>query len=326
MPIRQSYHPHLGAARRLGELASPAVLPPDPASGEDGPEAGRRRTMRTDPRRMWSLFERLHAVSYFAPHSRSSYEAVGLRGYWRGYFAGRAAPLGAVGPGPVYALFFGFHRSMVDRALPDVWRRASPAEALRARRDGARQALADVLDGAVSAEAVGEAAELLRAATDRLDVTGRPLAAANADLPWPDDPIDVLWHAATLLREHRGDGHVAALLTAGLTGGEAMVWRASVDADRQQLQASRGWPDDEWDAAARRLVDRGWLTGDGSATPRAVAARDDIERTTDALAAAPWRRLGVERTARLADLLRPIAAAADTYLPDHSPIGLLPRR
>ncbi|HEX7746707.1 MAG TPA: hypothetical protein VF462_15775 [Micromonosporaceae bacterium] len=281
--------------------------------------------MHTDPRAMWSLFEPLHAVIYFAPQSRSAYEAAGLRGYWRGYFAGRAAPLGAVGPGPVYAVFFGFHRSMVERALPDIWRRAGPAEALRARRAGARQALAEVLDGTVPAETVQEAAALLREATDGLEVAGRPLAAANAVLPWPDDPIDVLWHAATLLREHRGDGHVAALLTAGLTGGEAMVWRASVDADRQQLQASRGWPDDEWEAAARRLAERGWLTGDGSATPRAVAARDEIERITDALAAPPWNRLGVEGTDRLAALLQPIAAAAAAYLPYPNPVGL-PRR
>lgn len=273
-------------------------------------------------RTIWSLFERVHAVTYFAPQARAAYEAAGLRGYWRGYFAGRAAPLGPVGPGPVYAMFFGFHRSMVERAFPDVWRRLAPTGALRARQEGARRALAETLDGVVSADATGEAADLLREAASGLDVAGRPLAAANADLPWPEDSLAVLWHAATVLREHRGDGHVAALVTAGLDGCEALAWRAAVDSDRRVLQPNRGWSDEEWEAAVRRLVDRGWLGVDGSPTPAALAARDQIERTTDELAAAPWRRLGTERTGRLATLLRPIAVAAAQHLPQANPVGL----
>lgn len=273
-------------------------------------------------RTIWSLFERVHAVTYFAPQARAAYEAAGLRGYWRGYFAGRAAPLGPVGPGPVYAMFFGFHRSMVERAFPDVWRRLAPTGALRARQEGARRALAETLDGVVSADATGEAADLLREAASGLDVAGRPLAAANADLPWPEDSLAVLWHAATVLREHRGDGHVAALVTAGLDGCEALAWRAAVDSDRRVLQPNRGWSDEEWEAAVRRLVDRGWLGVDGSPTPAALAARDQIERTTDELAAAPWRRLGAERTGRLATLLRPIAVAAAQHLPQANPVGL----
>jgi hypothetical protein len=277
-----------------------------------------------DARAMWSLFERVNSVAYFAPQARAAYESAGLRGYWRGYFAGRAAPLGPVGPGPVTAMFFGFRRSMVERALPDVWQRISPAGALRARLHGARAALGEALGGAVPASAVGEAAELLRLAAEGADLAGRPLAAANADLPWPEHPLEVLWQAATLLREHRGDGHVAALVTAGLDGVESLVWRAAVDSDRQLLQPNRGWADDEWEAAVHRLVDRGWLDPDGIPTAVALTARDRIERTTDDLAAAPWRQLGVDRTARLAGLLRPIAAAAGKHLPQPNPVGLPP--
>jgi hypothetical protein len=280
--------------------------------------------MDVDARTMWSLFERVHSVTYFAPQARAAYESAGLRGYWRGYFAGRAAPLGAVGPGPVAAMFFGFRRSMVERAIPDVWQRLAPPGVLRARLDGAREALADAVGTTVPPDVVGEAAVLLRAAADGADLAGRPLAAANADLPWPDHPLEVLWQAATLLREHRGDGHVATLVAAGLDGVGSLAWRAAVDLDRQVLQPNRGWPDDEWEAAVHRLVDRGWLGADGSPTAAGLTARDSIERTTDDLAAGPWRRLGVEQTARLAGLLRPIAAAAEKHLPQPNPIGLPP--
>src|SRR3954471_566660 len=99
------------------------------------------------PRRMWSLFEPVHAVTYFAPHAAATFEAAGLRGFWRRYFAGRAAPLGTVGPGPVIAAFFGFAPAMVSRAFPDVWTRITPQAALDARTAGARAALEELQPG-----------------------------------------------------------------------------------------------------------------------------------------------------------------------------------
>src|SRR5689334_3792199 len=175
-------------------------------------------------RRMWTLFEPVHVVTYFAPEARAAFEAANLRGFWRGYFAGRSAPLGPVDAAPVIALFFGFAPAMVSRALPDVWSRATPAESLAARLAGARASLSPLFDGAGP---IDEAADLLRAAATAVPTGGRALGAANAALPWPDDALGVLWHAATILREQRGDGHVAALLVAGLDGAEAGVWRAS---------------------------------------------------------------------------------------------------
>jgi hypothetical protein len=272
------------------------------------------------PRTMWTLFEPIHAVTYFAEPARAAFEAANLRGFWRGYFAGRAAPLGAVGPAPVTALFFGFAPSMVTRALPDVWSRATPDESLAARLAGARASLAPLFDGA---DPIDEAADLLREAALSVPTTGRALAAANAALPWPDDPLGVLWHAATILREHRGDGHVAALLVAGLHGAETVVWRASIDQRRSYLQPARGWTDDEWAAAAARLLDRGWLDADG-APKAALDARDQIEETTDRLAAAPWIALGEQRTARLREVLFPLSARARAALPEETPIGLPP--
>lgn len=287
----------------------------------------------TVARRMWRLYEPVHAVTYFTPAARAAYEQAGLRGFWRGYFAGRAAPLGPVGPGPVQATFFGFRRQMIERALPDVWSRLAPPDALRARLDGARRALADALgearatpgsgeDPAAGEAGLTEAAALLRAAAETVELAGRPLAAANLDLPWPDDPLGTLWQAATVLREQRGDGHVAALLVHGLDGAESLVWRAAIDVDRTVLQPARGWSDDEWAAARERLAARGWLAPDGTATATALTARDEIERITDDLAAGPWRRLGEDRVARLAELLRPVSTAAAAAISYPNPIGL----
>ena len=273
-------------------------------------------------RALWHLVEPLHAVTYFSPESRAAFEEAGLRGFWRGYFAGRAAPLGPVGAEPVIAAFYGFAPRMVTRALPDVWTRATPEAALAARAAGARAALLRLL-GPQSTENtdLAEAASLLREAAGAADILGRPLGAANAALPWPEDPVDVLWHAATLLREQRGDGHVAALLVEGLDGCESLALRTAIDIERAVLQLARGWTDEEWDAATARLIERGWLDAQGRPTDTALAARKRIEAVTDRLASAPWHALGPERTARLAALLGPVARAASAAMPFPNPIG-----
>lgn len=269
-------------------------------------------------RRMWTLFEPVHAVTYFTAEARQAYEAAGLRGYWRGYFAGRAAPLGPVGAAPAVAVFFNFAPAMVARALPDVWQRATVAETLVARLAGATDALARLTAG-IPVGTVEAAADLLEEAVHRLDSAGRVLGAANAALPVPQDPLGRLWQAATTLREHRGDGHVAALVTAGLGGCEPLVWRAATDLGREVLQPNRGWSDDEWNAATRRLVERGWLAEDGTPTATGVAAYEWIESVTDDVAAAAWT--GVD-PADAAALLTPIAHACRAALPPVSPIGL----
>lgn len=267
---------------------------------------------------MWTLYEPVHAVAHFAPEARQAYEAAGLRGYWRGYFAGRAAPLGPVGAAPVVALFFNFAPAMVARALPDVWRRATPAETLAARLAGAADTLARLTAG-IPSGAIEAAADLLTEAVGRLDPAGRALGAANAALPVPREPLARLWQAATTLREHRGDGHVAALVAAGLGGCEPLVWRAARDLGREVLQPNRGWSDGEWDAATARLVERGWLDERGTPTPVGVAAYARIEESTDDAAAAAWTGIDPEHAAAL---LAPIARVCRAALPPANPIGL----
>jgi hypothetical protein len=269
---------------------------------------------------MWCRYEPVHAVTYFAPEARESYEAAGLRGFWRGYFAGRAAPLGPIGAAPVLAAFFSFAPGMVHRALPDVWQRAEPHSVLGARSAGAVAALSRLTAG-LSAESLARAADLLAGAAGRLDLSGRVLGAANAALPVPEQPLARLWQAATTLREHRGDGHVAAWVAAGISGVEALAFRAAHDLDRNTLQPARGWTDQEWDAATRRLIERGWLDASGAVTPTGLAGYQEVEAATDRAAAHPWTGVDVER---LSTLLTPIARACHAMMPAGNPIGLPP--
>jgi hypothetical protein len=269
-------------------------------------------------RLMWTMFEPIHAVTYFSPEARASFEAAGLRGFWRGYFAGRAAPLGPVDAAPVVASFFNFAPAMVTRAVPDVWQRAKPDDVLRARVAGADAALAR-LTADQPADAVAEAADLLESAAANLEYAGRMLGAANAALPPPDGPRARLWQAATTLREHRGDGHVAALVAAGLGACEVLAWRSAYDLSRDVLQPARGWTDEEWEAADARLVERGWLDAEGRPTETGIAAHRDIEAATDRAAAAAWRAIDFER---LRTVLAPIAQACRAALPAVNPIGL----
>lgn len=189
---------------------------------------------------------------------------------------------------------------------------------------------------AVPAEVAG-VADLLAGLAQGLDWSGRPLGGPNAALEVPDEPLARLWHAATTLREHRGDGHVAALVAAGLDGCEALVLRTAVEQaaacglavtrtgpswPREQIQPLRGWTDLQWDQAAARLAGRGWIGADGVATAEGAGAHQAIEQATDLAAARPWAELGAERTSRLADALAPVAAAAATAMPFPNPIGV----
>jgi hypothetical protein len=280
-------------------------------------------------RRMWTLFEPVHIIAYFTPEARQAFEQAGLRGFWRGYFAGRAAPLGEVGPAPVIAAFFSFAPVMVARALPASWALITPGEALAVRQAGAVSALRRLLDEArVTAASAAAAADRLVAAAADLQPAGHVLGAANGNLPVPDEPLARLWYAATALREHRGDGHVAALVAADLDGAEALALRAGVDLaangahskqsggwTRDQLQPLRGWTDEEWDSAVARLAGRALLRADGTATAAGTELYQAVEDATDQAAARPWSGLAAARAVELAEVLRPIARACAAALP-----------
>ena len=283
--------------------------------------------MTATARSLWPVFETYHAVTYFAPESAEAYRDLGLKGGWMGYFASRSAPMGPVPPEVVTAVFFNFHPAMVARAIPDAWALALPADVLTVRRRAVDAALRRLLPDDVDSKETAEAAELAREAAIAGAIAGRPLYGALRSLTWPEEPHLVLWHAATLLREHRGDGHVAALLAEGLDGCEAHVTVAAAgQVPREMLQANRKWSDDDWAAAEERLVARGWLDAGGSLAEVGRAGRQRVEDLTDELAAEPWRHLGPRRTTRLADLWTPLARAIVERggVPVPSPIGAPP--
>lgn len=276
-------------------------------------------------RRMWRALEPYHALIYFAPEAPEAYTAAGLKGFWMGYFASRAAAMGPVSANVVAAVFYNFHPRMVARAIPDAWRFSSPEAVLAARYGAADTALRRLLGDAIASPEVAEAAELARTAVAGCDVAGRPLFAAHLTLPWPEAPHMVLWHAATLLREYRGDGHIAALLAGGLDGCEAHVSLVGTGVvPREAIQPRRGWSDEEWDAAATRLRERGWLDESGMLTERGAAVRLAVEQRTNQLAEPPWRHLGdtgCERLHALAFSLSDAIVSAGG-IPIPNPMGL----
>ncbi|MFJ9416168.1 hypothetical protein ACIRPT_18580 [Streptomyces sp. NPDC101227] len=277
-------------------------------------------------RRMWHQIEPLHATLYFAPEARQVASDLGydVASRWPSYFAWRTAPLGPAGPELVAATFYSFSPRLIARHVPGIWATADPPKVLDARLLAMDRALTALLGDRLSSGQLAEAARLARQAAENAGPAARPLAAANLDLPWPDAPHLVLWQAATVLREHRGDGHLAALLTFGLDPCEALVSFAAIGAAPAADFGGRGWSAQEWSEARHRLVARGCMTPDGSATDRGRQEREAIEHMTDRLAAGPWRALGHSRAERLAQLLKPVLAAAFEagYLPRHSTLGI----
>ncbi|MFH8464177.1 hypothetical protein [Streptomyces sp. NPDC017991] len=277
-------------------------------------------------RQMWHLLEPLHAVLYYAPEVFEEVAALGFAvgERWPSYFPLRAAPSGAVGSGQVAAAFYSFSPRMVAEHMGPAWGIASPEAVVEARGRGVDRAYRAIFGDRVDSPELAEAAALARRAAEAVDPAGRPLAAANAGLPWPESPHRQLWHAATILREHRGDGHLAALLVAGLDPVESLVSFAAIGAASVERFESRGWSAQEWTAARQRLVARGLLAGDGTATDAGRALRRTVERHTDELAAAPWRALGPDATGRLAELLGEfwVAVLGSGLLPSETTLGI----
>lgn len=273
---------------------------------------------------MWRVFEPCHALVYFSEHKKRHYDAVGLKGGWMGYFASRAAAMGPVPAEVVVATFYNFSPAMVRRAIPDAWRYSSPSRVLEARFATVDETTRDLWS---DSQATAACAHLARQAVAACTFEGRPLAAAHAGLEPPDDDRLRLWHALTILREHRGDGHVAALLTHQIDGCEANVLitaEGTMPAGSQRQ--FRGWSAEEWESARDRLRGRGLLGSDDALTPAGRETRTSIEALTDELALAPWRAMGDEGCRDLRDLLLPLARAVieSGGVAYPNPMGLTP--
>jgi len=259
-------------------------------------------------RRLAGLVSPIHNVSYYTPEIKVFAE-LGIKGWWTSYFAYRSAPMGKVEPEVITATFYGFALRMVARAVPAVWDHITPQQSLDVRLDAVdrawRRIFADA-DGALH-DAVAEAATLARSAIAGVDGGARALYAGHMTLPWPEPAHLQLWHACTLLREHRGDSHAIALAAAGVDPVQCQVLMAARGhGNKATLQTIRGWNDAEWDGAVGALQVRGWLDRAGALTPAGRAGRSAIELHTDALAAEPARRLGQAGLERLTALVEPV--------------------
>lgn len=262
-------------------------------------------------RKCWRTLEPYHGLVYFAPEASEEYVAIGLEPRHH-YFASRAAAMGPVPAEVVMATFFNFHPALVAEAIPDAWERATPRQVVGARLRGIDAALRRAVGVALEGPEIEEAAGLARVAAEATaaDTAGRPLFGGHAAQPWPDAPHLVLWHAITLLREYRGDGHVAALVADGVAPCEALVMHAAMgDVPADVLKRTRAWPDEEWADAEESLRSRGWLDGGGALTERGREHRMWVEDRTDVLALAPWRTIGEDGCERLRQLVRPLSKA-----------------
>lgn len=262
-------------------------------------------------------------MTYFAPEARAALDALGYRGFWMGYFAARSAPLGTVPREVVTSVFYNFAPERVAKALPAAWDIAGPQDALRARQESAVAALRRY--GLGSDENVPVAAELAGKAARHAPLDARPLFAANLALPWPDDPLAALWHATTLLREHRGDAHVAVLAAAGISGRESNVLHAAAgNVSRDYIARTRDYDETAWRHHEQRLAARGLLADDGSLTAAGRELKDHIESTTDALSLSALDALSDDEVESLFRALSPItrAVVAAGDIPAATPMTL----
>jgi hypothetical protein len=257
--------------------------------------------------------EPFHTILYFGREVQERWVGFGMEPRGEGYVAGRVAPLGAVGAAVGHATFFNFHPGLFRAALPGAWDKASPQQVLDARAEGIQAVYERV--GAPT-DGLAELTELALRAVDGLLFHGRPLAAANAEMPLPEQPFARAWQAMTVLREHRGDGHVALLTASGLSPVAVLVlmtgWQDALS--RRFYQATRLWDDESWAAGQTELRVRG-LADDEGLTSEGVAFRERLEVDTDRLAAAPYETLGLEATRRMFELLHPLSVAIGPAFP-----------
>ncbi|MET7358120.1 hypothetical protein ABZS76_06675 [Streptomyces sp. NPDC005562] len=274
-------------------------------------------------RTLWLRTEPLHAVVYFEGRCRGLGRAVGLKGFWMGYFAARTAPMGRVGPGVAAAALGVFAPAMVARSLPSAWEYASPDRVVEERARLTAAALRQLVPSveALAAHVNGP----LTAMVADAPALARPLFAANRDLARRADPVERLWQLATCIREFRGDAHVAVLADHGLDARESLVLAAATDrVDPAAIRQDRGWNEEEWAESVDRMCAAGLLDASGRVTESGVTERELIEDDTDRLAERLLRPLSKGEVDELLAALEPAARRIlDSHLlPFPNPIGL----
>ncbi|MEU8171685.1 hypothetical protein AB0C14_02315 [Microbispora hainanensis] len=260
--------------------------------------------------RMFELVEPIGTVT-FSEVVNEAFLALGMRNYWDGYFAGRAAPLGTAPAEVVHAVFYNFAEGEVARHIPWVWGKITPEEAIAVRERASATALRQLLGEWAVSPGLVRIADLATRAAVSAPPEGRPLYAGLRALDVPEEPVARLWHAATLLREHRGDGHNAALVAHGIGGTEAHVLMAlSLGMMAEDFGRIHHLPKARLVAVVDGLRDRGLVDAAGGFTDAGRETRRRIEALTDELAAPAYDVLSADELDELIVGLEPIAAAA----------------
>jgi hypothetical protein len=260
-------------------------------------------------RRLFELTEPISLVNFFSPEPNDAMAELGFRNYWDGYFAGRSAPLGLVPAEVVHAAFYNFAEGEVARHIPKVWQKTTPEDAHAARQQGCATALRRILGDLVETDGPAGAAELLAKAATSAPTVGRVMYAGLRALPMPADPVTRLWHAANMLREHRGDGHIVALVSEQIGGAESHVLSA-LDMGiypAESFGRIHHLPRARLAEVMDGLRSRGLLDASGHFTEAGRATKDRIESLTDALAEAPYEALDPLELDALIAALEPIA-------------------
>ncbi len=264
-------------------------------------------------RRMFELTEPISMVNFASPEPNEAMAALGFRGYWDGYFAGRSAPLGRVPAEVVHAAFYNFADGEVARHIPKVWSTTTPEAAHAAREQGCVAALRAILGELAETPQLARAAELLAQAATSAPTEGRVMYAGLRALPVPEEPVTRLWHAANMLREHRGDGHIAALVSERVGGLEAHVLSAlAMDIyPAESFGRIHHLPEALLAEVMDGLRRRGLVDAAGRFTDAGRATKDRIEALTDVLGEAPYEGLDASELEELIALLEPIAKRLD---------------
>jgi hypothetical protein len=209
----------------------------------------------------------------------------------------------------VDALFYNFAPGEVARHIPKVWSTTTPEAAIAARQTGCAKALRRILGDHVDTPAFARATELLLEAATSAPFEGRPMYAALRSIPIPDDPVARLFHAASLLREHRGDGHIAALMIEGVGGLEAHVLLAlDMGMPAEGFGRVHHLPAAELAAVIDGMRDRGLIGDDGWLSVLGRVVKQRVEALTDDLAAKPYQSLEPAELEELVAALEPLAA------------------
>ena len=260
-------------------------------------------------RRLFELVEPVAVVTYMANEPTEAVMALGVGNVWDAYFAGRAAALGRDVPATViHALFYNFADGEVARHIPRVWDRVTPEAANAAREQGSVAALRRILGDLADTPGVARAADLVIKAGSSARMEGRALYAAVRTLPMPTEPVARLWHGANLLREHRGDGHVAALFTVGVGGTEAHVLHAlSEGVPAEQFGRVSHLPQAQLAAVVDGMRARNVIGADGWLTATGRQIKERVESLTDELAAPAYDILEPDELDQLVEDLEPLA-------------------